>query len=173
MAALATPCGAADQDQAHSAAPFHLDRSSQMKNGPPSRAVTTPTGTSAGASATRATASHTARNAAPSEERARQQHPVIGADPQAQRVGHDQPDEADRPRDRCHRRRQQRPRDIAGQEQRLHRHTARRGPILADCHQIPVRSARQHNGNRWDHQESQPAERRVLRRSRSRPSTSV
>src|SRR4051794_26958759 len=50
VSALPAPCAAADQDQAHSAAPFHLDRSNQMKNGPPSYAVTTPTGTSAGAS---------------------------------------------------------------------------------------------------------------------------
>src|SRR5205085_1825033 len=67
VSALPARCDAADQDHAHSAAPFHLDRSSQMKNGPPSKAVTTPTGTSAGASATRATASHAARNAAPTK----------------------------------------------------------------------------------------------------------
>src|SRR6185503_5605916 len=49
----------------HASACTRLRRRSQMKNGPPRRAVTTPTGSSAGASAVRATVSAATRNVAP------------------------------------------------------------------------------------------------------------
>ena len=55
----------ADENYCHRLRRF--DRRSQMKNGPPASAVTTPTGISVGASAVRESASQTAKNAAPSK----------------------------------------------------------------------------------------------------------
>jgi len=62
--ALPAARAAADEDYSHRLLRF--DRSSQMKNGPPANAVTTPTGISVGAMTVRDSVSHTAKNAAPS-----------------------------------------------------------------------------------------------------------
>src|ERR1700722_17816457 len=64
ITALPAARSAADQDYSHRLRLF--DRISQMKNGPPASAVTTPTGISVGAITVRDRVSHTARNAAPS-----------------------------------------------------------------------------------------------------------
>src|SRR5260370_36349845 len=62
--ALAAAASATDQD--HMRIPDLRLRSIQMKNGPPSRAVITPTGISTGARMVREKTSHRATNAAPS-----------------------------------------------------------------------------------------------------------
>ena len=103
----------------HASARPRLRRRSQMKNGPPRSAVTTPTGSSAGASAVRATrvgrrpgTSPPPRNDAGTRSR------WSGPRSQAEQMRHDEADEADHAAHRDRRADQQRRRDEDGPPRR-------------------------------------------------------
>ena len=90
---------------AHSSYPERARRRSSRKNGAPMTAVTTPTGTPP---SIRATTSAAASRLAPNSAESGQHEPGVGADEQPHEVRDDEPDEADEPRDRHARRRDER-----------------------------------------------------------------
>ena len=109
-----------------------------MKNGPPTIAVITPTGTSVGARMVRATVSQTARNAAPAKKEQGISRRWSAPSRSRSACGTIRPDEADRPGQRGHRARDERARQVARQHQPRGGDAARRRPLLAHRQQVPV-----------------------------------
>ena len=133
--------------RAYDAGPEHRHRVpprriSQMRYGPPMKAVIAPAGTSAGASRTRPSASHDASRTPPS----RNAHGIStrsSAPSRARKqVRHDQADEADRPGQRDRGGRQHRARDVALEERSLTcapRVAAQASPTASRFHWRPCR----------------------------------
>ena len=102
-----------------------------MKNGPPMTAVITPTGTSAGASATRAPCRRS-KEQGPDQERGRQQQSVIRAKGQSEGVRNDQSHKSDRSGQRSDYTREQRSNDVARDEHPPCVDSAGSRPLIAD-----------------------------------------
>ena len=97
----ASPTGRAAQREERSRSENQLRlTSSHRKNGPPSIAVTTPTGTSTGASTRSGHEIAADEKCRAEERRCRQHEPMIHADHQSHEMRDDDADEADRPAER-------------------------------------------------------------------------
>ena len=125
-------------------------QSRPAKNGAPTNAVTTPIGSSAGASTTRATRSASTRKRAADQQRDRQHPGVRAADEPAGDVRHDQADEADQPADRDGRGGGHRRGEDDQQPQPARVHAQRAGLVVADGEHVERPAAEQQHDARRD-----------------------
>ena len=138
------------------------------KTGAPTRAVTTPRGSSDGATTVRATVSARTRNAAPDHDADRQDPPVGGPDQESHDVRDDDADEADQPHRRDDRRGPQGGRGDDDEAHAAHRQAQRARLVLAHAHDVE-RPARRHAHRGADHDVGQHQQHRVPARGGQRP----
>ena len=145
-------------------APTH---SRPAKNGAPTKAVTTPMGSSAGASTTRATRSASTRKAPPTSSETGRTRACEPPTKPAGDVRDDQPDEADQPADRDGRGGGQRRGEDDQQPQPAGVHAQRAGLVVADGEHVEGAAAEQQHDAGGDQVGQHQQRRRTTARGRA------